>query len=79
LCAKTPGSPRFARGECKLLCFLHTYENPYLTSAYASIISDLGKHSETENHIAIGLGAMMLFAGHLATPEKMREFINGFN
>ena len=50
-----------------------------VTQAYASMISDLKKHPETKSHIAIELGALMLFSGHLATSEKMRTFINGFN
>lgn len=47
--------------------------------AYASMASDLGKHPETQGHDAIQLGMLMLMAGRLSTPEKMREFINGFN
>ncbi len=47
--------------------------------AWASMCSDLGKHPETEGHIAIQLGMEMLMGGHLGTPEKMREFILGFN
>lgn len=50
-----------------------------LTNAYASMTSDLTKHPETEKHGAIQLGMMMLMSGHLGTPQKMREFINGFN
>ena len=50
-----------------------------LPQAFASMGSDLGKHPETANHSGIQLGAMMLFAGHLGTPEKMRKFIEGFN
>lgn len=50
-----------------------------LNNAYASMISDLRKHPETERHAAIEMGARMLFAGHLDTTEKMRKFINGFN
>jgi hypothetical protein len=49
------------------------------TNAYASMASDLSKHPETENHAAIPLGMMMLMSGHLSAPQKMREFINGFN
>jgi hypothetical protein len=41
--------------------------------------SDLAKHPETEKHAAMGLGMMMLMGGHLATPDKMRKFIEGFN
>ena len=50
-----------------------------LQGAFASMVSDLGKHPETANHIAIPLGAQMLFAGLLSRPEQMREFIEGFN
>ena len=50
-----------------------------LPQAFASMGSDLGKHLGTANHSAIQLGAMLLFAGHLDTPEKMRKFIEGFN
>ena len=50
-----------------------------LNQAYASMASDLSKHPETANHGAIQLGMMMLMGGHLSTPHKMREFIEGFN
>ena len=50
-----------------------------VNQAYASMASDLGKHPETSNHAAIQLGMMMLAAGHLGSPMKMREFIKGFN
>lgn len=50
-----------------------------VTNAYASMVSDLRKHPETENHAALEMGAEMMFAGHLSTPEKMRRFIEGFN
>lgn len=47
--------------------------------AYASMASDLEKHPETAEHAAIGLGMAMIMSGHLSTPQKMRDFINGFN
>lgn len=50
-----------------------------LTNAWASMASDLRKHSETEGHAAIELGMMMLMTGQLSTQEKMRKFIEGFN
>jgi hypothetical protein len=49
------------------------------SQAFASMGSDLGKHPETANHPAIQLGAMLLFGGHLNTPDEMRKFIEGFN
>ena len=58
---------------------LQYVESGDLEGAYASMASDLGKHPETANHVAIGLGVRLLIAGHLSTREKMREFINGFN
>lgn len=50
-----------------------------LTQAFSSMGSDLNKHPETENHSGVELGMMLLMNGHLETPHKMREFINGFN
>lgn len=50
-----------------------------LTQAFASMLSDLRKHPETVGHPVMEIGAQMMFANLLATPEKMREFINGFN
>ncbi len=47
--------------------------------AWASMASDLREHPETEKHAGIELGMMMVMAGHLASPVKMREFILGFN
>jgi hypothetical protein len=53
--------------------------NGDLLSAFLSMVSDLGKHDELCNHPAITLGTQMQIGGHLKTPEKMRDFINGFN
>ncbi len=50
-----------------------------LKQAYASIVSDLSKHKDTEGHIAIELGMMLMVAGNLDTTEEMRNFIEGFN
>jgi hypothetical protein len=50
-----------------------------LTNALASMVSDLRKHPELEDHAAIGLGVLLKMAGHLDTAEEMRKFINGFN
>jgi hypothetical protein len=50
-----------------------------LPQAFSSMASDLGKHPETKDHPAIGLGMSLLANGHLKTAEKMREFILGFN
>lgn len=50
-----------------------------LTGAFTSMASDLSKHPETENHPAITVGMMLVMNNHLSTPQKMREFIEGFN
>ncbi len=50
-----------------------------LTQALVSMLSDLRKHPETENHPAMKMGAAMMFENLLATPTEMRKFINGFN
>lgn len=50
-----------------------------LQYALNSLVSDLRKHPETENHIAIELGHNLWILGHLKTAEQMREFINQSN
>ena len=50
-----------------------------LSNAFASFISDMGKHPKTENHAALQLGSMLLFGGHLDTKDKMEKWILGFN
>lgn len=50
-----------------------------INNAWASIVSDLGKHTETQGHSAIALGMQLHMTGQLATPDKMRKFIEGFN
>lgn len=47
--------------------------------AWASMVSDMRKHPETENHIALELGMMLLMGGHNNSPMEMRKFIEGFN
>lgn len=50
-----------------------------LKNAFASMMSDLGKHEETRQHAGIMMGMMLNVGGLLNTPQQMREFINGFN
>lgn len=50
-----------------------------LDNAWASMVSDLGKHEETKGHSAIELGMMMHMSGQLSTKPAMRKFIEGFN
>jgi hypothetical protein len=49
-------------------------------AALASLISDLGKHPDTAHvgGVVAELGTILAAAGHLDTPEKMREWIKGF-
>jgi hypothetical protein len=49
-----------------------------VTSAWASMVSDLSKHDGTRGHVAIELGMMLLSAGKLSTKEEMAKFIDGF-
>lgn len=48
-------------------------------NAWASMVSDLGKHPETKTHAAIELGGMLLLGGHNTNVQDMREFIEGCN
>lgn len=52
-----------------------------LQNAFASFASDVAKHPETESirDTIAGLGMPLLMMGHLDTPHKMREHLNGYN
>jgi hypothetical protein len=47
--------------------------------AWGSFLSDMRKHPETEDHMALPLGMMLMAGGHNRTPDEMRRFIEGFN
>lgn len=47
--------------------------------AFASMVSDLSKHPETQGHVAIQLGMTLNMSGKLNTSHEMRKFIEGFN
>ena len=47
--------------------------------AMASMLSDLGKHPELENHIGKQLMFAERMSGRLTMPHEMRKFIEGFN
>lgn len=47
------------------------------TKALASVVDDLPKHPETEDHAAIVLGMMLAMNGHLNSHAQMREWITG--
>jgi hypothetical protein len=49
------------------------------SDALASMLSDLGKHTETNGHAAIPLGVMMAAMGQLENDDEMRKFIEGFH
>lgn len=50
-----------------------------LQGAFASFQSDMTKHDETRNHVALSLMNRMMFGGMMKTPGSMRHFIEGFN
>jgi hypothetical protein len=58
---------------------LEYVENNDLTNAYASMVSDISKHTELEGHPAIMLGMMEMANSGLNTKDSMRHFIEGFN
>lgn len=49
------------------------------TNAFASMVSDLGKHEETRTHAGIGMGMLMMTGGLLNSRDEMTRFIEGFN
>lgn len=50
-----------------------------IIGAYTSFLSDMKNHEETEDHIALDLGMMLMISGNLNTDREMRDFIEGFN
>lgn len=50
-----------------------------VTDAWGSMCSDMQKHPETRNHLALELGLLQMMGGMLRTPAQMREYIEGFN
>ncbi len=50
------------------------------TQAFASMCSDVMSSPETESHRDTNkLGMQLMMAGHLESPDKMRDWINGYN
>jgi len=49
-------------------------------AAFASFASDIRKHPETAPLLDVvqNLGLPLRLSGHLSTPERMREWIEGF-
>jgi len=50
-----------------------------LNQAFASFQSDMSKHPETSDHIALEMGTMLLVSGNLSTAKQMNDWIVGFN
>lgn len=52
-----------------------------LQEAYASMLSDLGKHEDTRSAQGLcgSLGMALMVSGQLSRPDQMRDFIEGFN
>lgn len=50
-----------------------------LRGAFASFQSDMSKHEQTENHMALDMGTILMVNGQLGTPHEMKEWIEGFN
>ncbi len=54
-------------------------ESGDLKGAFASFMSDMGKHNETSNHLALDLGMTLLLSDNLSAPDQMKSWIDGFN
>lgn len=48
-------------------------------NAFASFQSDMLKHEETANHLALQMGTMLLMTGNLKSDYEIRNWITGFN
>jgi hypothetical protein len=50
-----------------------------LSQAFASMLSDMGKHPETENHPGNLMGAgFLMLDGWISNPREVRRWIEGF-
>ncbi len=47
--------------------------------AIASMMSDIRKHPETENHVGVILGMHLMTGGFLQSITDVRKWIEGFN
>ena len=50
-----------------------------LNQAFVSMLSDMSKHPETQNHLALEMSMSLKLGGCIDTPNEMRKFIEGFN
>ena len=50
-----------------------------MKQAFASFQSDMTKHPETANHLALQMGTMLLLGGHLSSARQMSDWITGCN
>lgn len=57
---------------------LELLEKGDLRQAFISMLSDLKKNRETEDHPMLKLGIQLFDNGHLDSPIKMQKFIEGF-
>lgn len=62
---------------CKQRALAYLPQDP--NQAMTSMLSDLGKHEETANHMGIQLTLMLKLGGHLETAAAVRKHIEGFN
>lgn len=71
------------RGEhlawCKKRALAELARGGTPTNAWASMLSDMQKHDETRDHLALELGMMMLASGQLSSVQAMKKFIEDFN
>jgi hypothetical protein len=50
-----------------------------LMGAFTSFQSDMTKHPETKDHMALEMLSLMFIGGQLNTPREMQKFIEDFN
>ena len=50
-----------------------------MANGFASMVSDLNKHPETNDHPANSLGMQLMLAGRISTRAEMRQWIKDYN
>lgn len=63
---------------CKKRALEYVNDGNY-KDAIISMLSDLKKHPDTENHSGAVIGVMLMINGNLSDIKSVTDFINGFN
>lgn len=50
-----------------------------MAAGWASFVQDMAEHPETQDHVFLEKGTLMVFGGQISTLEEMKKYINDFD